>query len=49
MKTVFLSATPFSITMLRFSCRDYGDEGRDDLGFRICRYVSDKEDGRVED
>ena len=32
-----------SISALRFSYRDYSDAKRDDLGFRICRYLSDAE------
>jgi formylglycine-generating enzyme required for sulfatase activity len=29
----------WSVTQLRFSYRDYGNEGREDVGFRIARYV----------
>ena len=29
----------WNVTQLRFSYRDYGNEGREDVGFRIARYV----------
>ena len=32
-----------TISALRLSARGYGDEGRDDLGFRIARYLTDEE------
>lgn len=32
-----------SMSILRLSYRDYSDDKRDDLGFRICRYVTDVE------
>jgi formylglycine-generating enzyme required for sulfatase activity len=32
-----------SMSALRASHRDYGDEPRDDLGFRICRYLDEEE------
>ncbi len=32
-----------SISALRFSYRDYSDQTRDDLGFRICRYLTNVE------
>ena len=31
-----------SITALRLSFRDYGDEARDDVGFRVCRYADEE-------
>ena len=33
----------FSMTTLRCSYRDYSDESRDDLGFRVCRYLEEEE------
>ena len=32
-----------SMSRLRLSHRDYSDDKRDDVGFRICRYVTEAE------
>jgi formylglycine-generating enzyme required for sulfatase activity len=37
-----------TISALRLSARGYGDEARDDLGFRIARYLADEEVGDEE-
>jgi hypothetical protein len=33
----------FSTSTLRGSYRDYSEESRDDLGFRLCRYADEEE------